>query len=141
MNRHGGMLLLKVLKLSQISPNSKFTTHRAAVSAGVEPIAHRLTSRLTPGHVFIVGITGSVASGKSTLSAALKARLALECRVETIATDGYLFSNATLENARTGRPQGVSGDLRYGGAFRRCCRRRAAVLCPSRDIPTEIYDH
>jgi type I pantothenate kinase len=85
------------------------STLPASPSIGVELIAKRLTSMLTPGHVFIVGITGSVAAGKSTLSAALEACLGVAYRVETIGTDGYLFTNATLEamgmTARKGFPE------------------------------------
>src|SRR5258706_12107926 len=49
---------------------------------------------------FIVGVTGSVASGKSTFAAALGAAIAdwpEHPSVETICTDGFLLPNAALE--------------------------------------------
>lgn len=46
----------------------------------------------------IVGLTGSVAAGKSTLAAALAAALAAQWRVDVIQTDGFLFPNAELES-------------------------------------------
>ncbi|MGH7022542.1 MAG: type I pantothenate kinase [Caulobacteraceae bacterium] len=45
---------------------------------------------------FVVGVTGSVASGKSTLAVALAAMLGP--RVELVATDGFLLPNAVLDN-------------------------------------------
>ena len=62
--------------------------------------------------VFMIGVTGSVASGKSTFAAALK--VALQAgqgtpHVELIATDGFLFPNAELEArgtlSRKGHPE------------------------------------
>ena len=56
-----------------------------------------------------VGITGSVAAGKSTLSAALKAALTPSRRVEVVSTDSFLFPNAVLIERgvlmRKGRPE------------------------------------
>lgn len=57
-------------------------------------IAALLASRATPGRTHLVGVTGSVASGKSTLVAALKE--ALPARTEAVSTDGFLFPNAVL---------------------------------------------
>jgi type I pantothenate kinase len=48
---------------------------------------------------FVVGVTGSVAAGKSTFAAALRETLAGgpdPGRVELVCTDGFLFDNATL---------------------------------------------
>jgi len=59
-------------------------------------LAALLKARVSPGEVLIVGITGSVAAGKSTLCEALKARLEPAHSVEVIATDGFLFPNAVL---------------------------------------------
>ena len=53
--------------------------------------------------VFIVGLTGAVAVGKSTLAAALRETLLAAARpltnVEIVSTDGFLRSNANLEAA------------------------------------------
>lgn len=59
-------------------------------------VADFLRARVRRGQVHIVGVTGSVASGKSTLCAALVETLSRSHSVETISTDGFLLSNATL---------------------------------------------
>jgi type I pantothenate kinase len=68
-----------------------------AVATDAGDIAARLTARATPGRPLLVGLTGSVASGKSVLSAAIKAALEARHRVETVSTDGFLLDNATLD--------------------------------------------
>lgn len=60
-------------------------------------LAALLAAAHRPGEVRIVGLTGSVAAGKSTLAAAISAALQPSLRVELIATDGFLLPNATLE--------------------------------------------
>ena len=45
----------------------------------------------------LVGLTGSVAAGKTTLCRRLAARLAPEVTVEALSTDGFLMDNAALE--------------------------------------------
>ncbi|CAN1552477.1 CoaA Panthothenate kinase [Caulobacteraceae bacterium] len=59
-------------------------------------LAQRIADRASPGEVLVVGVTGSVAAGKSTLCAALKGALEPDLQVEVISTDGFLFSNAVL---------------------------------------------
>lgn len=49
----------------------------------------------------IVGLTGSVAAGKSTLANALKAALAARLSVEVVSTDGFLWPNAVLAERGT----------------------------------------
>ncbi|MBU6372993.1 MAG: type I pantothenate kinase [Alphaproteobacteria bacterium] len=64
----------------------------------VADFAAALAARRAPGETFVLGLTGSVASGKSTLAAALAERLAAQdgARVEVVSTDGFLFPNAVL---------------------------------------------
>lgn len=62
----------------------------------IADLAGRIADRASPGEVLVVGVTGSVAAGKSTLCAALKAALEPERRVEVVSTDGFLFPNAVL---------------------------------------------
>ncbi len=75
----------------------------------VAELAGRIADRTSPGEVLAVGVTGSVAAGKSTLCAALKAALEPARRVEVVCTDGFLFPNAVLAErgvlARKGRPE------------------------------------
>ncbi|MDP1735924.1 MAG: hypothetical protein Q8L23_00635 [Caulobacter sp.] len=59
-------------------------------------LAERIAGRASPGEVLVVGVTGSVAAGKSTLCAALKAALEPVRRVEVVSTDGFLWPNAVL---------------------------------------------
>ena len=61
---------------------------------------------------FVIGITGGVAAGKSTLAADLAARMALwppGIVIEIVGTDGFLLGNAALEAAglslRKGYPE------------------------------------
>jgi type I pantothenate kinase len=63
----------------------------------IEAVARAIAARRPPVGPYIVGITGSVASGKSTLALALAPLLAAGgARVELIATDGFLAPNAVL---------------------------------------------
>jgi type I pantothenate kinase len=72
-----------------------------------------LERRRSKAHVpFIIGVTGGVAAGKSTLSADLAARMRLwppGLTVEIVGTDGFLRDNATLEaeglSLRKGYPE------------------------------------
>jgi type I pantothenate kinase len=61
----------------------------------VADLAARITAHHTAPAPLIVGLTGSVAAGKSTLAAAL-AQVLHPQRVETASTDGFLLPNATL---------------------------------------------
>ena len=64
--------------------------------------------------VRVVGVTGSVAVGKSTLCAALKAALEPALTVEVVSTDGFLWPNAVLTERgtlmRKGRPETYDQD-------------------------------
>jgi type I pantothenate kinase len=63
----------------------------------VGALAARLADRRPAGGAFIVGITGAVAAGKSTLARQLSDVMASGARIEVVATDGFLFDNASLE--------------------------------------------
>ncbi len=63
----------------------------------IEAVAQAIALRRPPVGPYIVGITGSVASGKSTLALALAPLLATGgARVELIGTDGFLLPNGVL---------------------------------------------
>jgi type I pantothenate kinase len=68
--------------------------------APIDPprLAQHLSARRQPGAPLLIGITGSVAVGKSTLAAAL-ADAFTGLRVATVATDGFLRRNADLDAA------------------------------------------
>lgn len=85
-----------------------------AADAGVDltPLVRALRGRRPDQGCFIIAVTGAVASGKSTLSAALRSRLRAwpeRPRVELVATDGFLHPNAILDarglTARKGFPE------------------------------------
>ena len=64
---------------------------------GIAELAARLTGLREERASLIAGLTGSVASGKTTLAGALADRLDDTMAVETISTDGFLYPNAVLE--------------------------------------------
>jgi len=59
-------------------------------------LAADLADRRPPAGPLIVGLTGAVAAGKSTLAGELKSALSGKAAVEIIATDGFLRPNAEL---------------------------------------------
>ncbi len=63
----------------------------------LDAVASAILARKTGDRPYMVGVTGSVASGKSTLARALVPLLAARgSAVETIETDGFLLPNAVL---------------------------------------------
>jgi len=72
----------------------------------------QILARRRNGPTFVIGITGGVAAGKSTLADDLATKIstwAPGLHVEMVGTDGFLLDNATLEAAgltlRKGRPE------------------------------------
>ncbi|RIJ28413.1 type I pantothenate kinase [Henriciella mobilis] len=65
---------------------------------GIDAVAARFLARATAGDALIVGLTGSVASGKSTLAGHVARHLSSAGHTsETVSTDGFLFPNSVLE--------------------------------------------
>lgn len=62
----------------------------------IRALARDLAARRPSTGPLIVGLTGAVAAGKSTLAGELKSALADQMTVEIIATDGFLRPNAEL---------------------------------------------
>lgn len=61
------------------------------------PLAAHIGARQRPGSTTVVGLSGGVAAGKSTLAGALAALLGdLGLSVAVVPTDGFLFPNARL---------------------------------------------
>nr|WP_321360887.1 hypothetical protein [uncultured Hyphomonas sp.] len=63
---------------------------------GIHALAARLSDLQSERAGLIAGLTGSVASGKTTLAAALADVLDDMLDVETVSTDGFLFPNSVL---------------------------------------------
>lgn len=59
-------------------------------------LAGRLAARKRDGQLLIIGMTGSVAVGKTTLGEALVGHLSGRYRVESLSTDGFILPNARL---------------------------------------------
>ena len=80
-------------------PNAQWRD-RGAGRPSLADIAELIRARRGARAPFIVGLTGAVAAGKSTLAAALGERIAgwpETPSVEVVCTDGFLLDNATLE--------------------------------------------
>jgi type I pantothenate kinase len=60
-------------------------------------LSQLIAGKHKPGEVLIIGLTGSVAAGKSTLADAMVEALRPGLRVELVGTDGFLFPNQVLE--------------------------------------------
>ena len=85
-------------------------------------IADILAECATPGDTLVVGVTGSVAAGKTTLCTAIANQLRSTMRVEIASTDGFLLPNATLTERglmmRKGYPE-TYDDAMLAGALQR----------------------
>lgn len=81
-------------------------------------IADVLAECATPGETLIVGVTGSVPSGKTTFCSGVADRLRSTMRVEIVSTDGFLLPNAELEQRglmlRKGYPDSYDVNLMSG---------------------------
>jgi len=92
----------------------------------VADVAEMLADCAVPGETLIVGVTGSVAVGKTTLCASISKHLRSTLCIEAISTDGFLLSNDVLaklnlslrkgfpETFDAGRMSGVLQRARYG---------------------------
>jgi type I pantothenate kinase len=104
----------------------------------IENLAARVLAARGERSVFVVGLTGGVAAGKTTLAAALGAALrALPGvpRVEQVNTDGFIWPNPTLE------ARGILGRKGYPETYDR--EALNAALTAVRSGPTAFpgYSH
>jgi len=81
-------------------------------------LASLVSARARPGEPLIVGVTGSVAAGKTRLCASLADQLRPHQRIEVISTDGFLRSNEALAteglSMRKGYPESYDCALLCG---------------------------
>jgi type I pantothenate kinase len=99
-------------------------------------LARLLGDHKPQGRTLVVGLTGAVAAGKSTLAEALRAELeSLSLRADVAASDGFLFPNAILEE------RGLA--LRKGFPETYDIEAMAAVLAAARTGPAVFpgYSH
>ncbi len=100
----------------------------------IADLADRLRALRGERAVFVVGLTGAVAAGKSTLAAALVETLRaapVSLRVECVATDGFLRPNDELDAAgltlRKGYPESYDAEAMDGALL---SVRRARTVFP-----------
>jgi type I pantothenate kinase len=102
-----------------------------------EVLAAEVTSRLATTRPVLLGITGGVGVGKSTLAAGVRDRLARDSvSAEIVCTDDFLLPNAELERLdltmRKGFP-GTFDDTALDAALRR--------LEGGAEVRTPVYSH
>ena len=81
---------------------------------GIAALGERLSDLSRQHEGAVIALTGSVASGKTTLANNVAAFLAEAHKVETVSTDGFLYPNAILEERgltlRKGFPETYNAD-------------------------------
>ncbi len=79
-------------------------------------VVARLAARRPATRTYVVGITGAVAAGKSVFARALARHLAADgAKVEQVATDGFLFSNARLAELDLSNQKGFPPSYDHAG--------------------------
>jgi type I pantothenate kinase len=81
-------------------PLSRLLNLRIAATRELHAVTETFLGHLHGGVPYVIGIAGSVAVGKSTIARMLQALLARwpdHPRVDLVTTDGFLFTNSTLE--------------------------------------------
>jgi type I pantothenate kinase len=121
-------------------PLARLISLYVRASADVHQVAGSFLGRKLTPIPFVIGIAGSVAVGKSTVSRVLRAllsRLPHRPVVDLVTTDGFLFPNAELERRdlmqRKGFPE--SYDLRALIGF------LAAVRGGEPEVAVPVYSH
>ena len=110
-------------------------TSDIALTKGIEAIADRVREIRGDASDFIIALTGSVASGKSTLAAHLEQVLEPGLEVDTVSTDGFLFPTAYL------REQGLFQRKGFPETYDRAAMQ--AAIESVRSGPTDFpgYSH
>lgn len=105
------------------------------MTVGIEAVADRLREIKSDQPDMVIALTGSVASGKSTLARHLEQVLEPGFAVDTVSTDGFLFSTAYL------RENGLFQRKGFPESYDREAMRQA--IKSVRSSPTEFpgYSH
>ena len=121
-------------------PLSRLLNLRIAATRDLHAVTETFLGRLHAGVPYIVGVAGSVAAGKSTIARMLQALLGRwpdHPRVDLVTTDGFLFSNVTLEArglmARKGFPESYD--------VRRLMRFLAELKAGAPEVHAPRYSH
>lgn len=76
--------------------NLRSVLHRLPTTGDPALLGEVLAEFATLGETLVIGVTGSVAAGKTTLSKAVANSLRSTLHVEVVSTDGFLFPNDVL---------------------------------------------
>jgi type I pantothenate kinase len=121
-------------------PLSRLLNLRVAATRELHVVAETFLGHLHARVPFIIGVAGSVAVGKSTISRIMQALLARwpdHPRVDLVTTDGFLFPNATLEArglmSRKGFPESYD--------VRRLVRFLADLKAGAAEVRAPVYSH
>ncbi len=111
----------------------------SARRTGVRQVTELLDVGVRPPP-FVVGVTGSVAVGKSTVAAVLQALLAHQPGlgpVEVLSTDAFLFPNADLAARGLGDRKGFPESYRWAALLTTLAAVRAGVEA----VEVPVYSH
>lgn len=105
------------------------------MTQGIEALAMRIREIHEAESDLVIGLTGSVAVGKSTLARHLATQLSATHKVDTVSTDGFLFPTAYL------REQGLFERKGFPESYDRTAMARAIESV--REKPTNFpgYSH
>ena len=98
-------------------------------------LAARIARHCRPGETLVVGITGSVAVGKTTLARQIGEVLAADLNVDIISTDGFLKPNAVLE------AEGLSMRKGFPESYDRPAMAAALAGLKSGAVTVPAYSH
>ena len=98
-------------------------------------LAARIAARHRLGETLVVGITGSVAVGKTTLARQIAEALPADLKVEIISTDGFLKPNAVLE------AQGLSMRKGFPESYDRAAMAAALAGLQHGAVTVPAYSH
>ncbi|MEO0608091.1 MAG: hypothetical protein AAFY82_07650 [Pseudomonadota bacterium] len=110
-------------------------TQEFPLTVGIEAVADRVRPRHTGPDCLVIAVTGSVASGKSTFAKHLEQVLDPGFSVETVSTDGFLFTTAYL------RENGLFERKGFPDSYDRAAMQ--AAITSVRQGPTDFpgYSH
>ena len=121
-------------------PLSRLLNLRFAATRDLHAATETFLGQLHGRMPFVIGIAGSVAVGKSTISRILQALLMRwpdHPRVDLVTTDGFLYPNATLEArglmSRKGFPESYD--------VRRLLRFLAELKAGQPEVRAPVYSH